>query len=57
MATYTYKCPTCQAVQDISHSITETPELTCDNCKVSLIKVFSAPQVSFKGGGWGKDAR
>lgn len=57
MATYTYKCPLCQAQQSISHSINESPVYVCDNCKVDLVKVFSAPQVSFKGGGWGKDAR
>ena len=57
MAAYTYKCPLCQSIKDVSHSITESPKFECENCKVDLIKVFSAPQVSFKGGGWGKDAR
>jgi putative FmdB family regulatory protein len=57
MAAYTYKCPLCSSQKDVSHSINEAPTYQCDNCKVDLIKVFSAPQVAFKGGGWGKDAR
>lgn len=57
MAAYTYKCPLCQGTKDVSHSIMESPTFQCENCKVDLIKVFSAPQVAFKGGGWGKDAR
>jgi predicted nucleic acid-binding Zn ribbon protein len=35
----------------------ETPELYCIKCRVVMNKTFSAPQVNFKGGGWGKDAR
>lgn len=57
MATYDYKCPLCQGKKSLSHPISEDPTYECDNCKVALIKLFSAPQVAFKGGGWGKDAR
>jgi putative FmdB family regulatory protein len=56
MAMYTYKCPLCQAQQTISHPITDDPVYKCDNCKVDLIKVFSAPPITFKGGGWGHQA-
>lgn len=52
MPSYEYKCPTCQQHQTISHSFSDTKKHKCENCKVPLIKVYSAPGLSFKGGGW-----
>lgn len=57
MPAYDYKCPDCGAIMHAQHGFDETPELFCIKCKVAMKKSFSAPQVSFKGGGWGKDAR
>lgn len=57
MATYSYTCPTCQIVKDVAYPITESPIIVCEACNTEMKKIFSAPQVTFKGGGWGKDAR
>ena len=57
MATYEYKCPICQKHEFMLHPMTESPVFECENCKVELIKVFSAPEVNFKGNGWGHQAR
>jgi putative FmdB family regulatory protein len=53
MALYDYKCPTCSKVETKNHSISDSPKFECEKCKVVLVKVYSAPAVSFKGGGWG----
>ena len=56
MPNYDYKCPNCQATKAVSHSIHDTHSELCENCKVPMIKVFGAPLVTFKGGGWGHQA-
>ncbi len=57
MATYNYKCPKCEVTKEVAYPITESPVIMCETCESEMNKVFSAPQVTFKGGGWGKDAR
>jgi putative FmdB family regulatory protein len=57
MATYDYKCDKCDVTTQVAYPINENPVITCEACKSEMSKVFSAPQVTFKGGGWGKDAR
>jgi putative FmdB family regulatory protein len=52
MPTYEYKCPTCQKHVDIIHSFADTAKHKCENCHVPMVKVFAAPGLSFKGGGW-----
>lgn len=56
MALYDYKCVGCDTTVAISHPISDTPEIICADCQGIRIKVFSAPAVSFKGGGWGHQA-
>ena len=53
MALYDYKCPKCQDVVPVSHSINENPDVVCEKCKTLRTKVFSAPAVQFRGNGWG----
>lgn len=53
MPNYEYYCPQCKVEKTISHSIFDSHEQLCENCKVLLQKKFSAPLVTFKGGGWG----
>jgi putative FmdB family regulatory protein len=57
MATYDYKCEACDVTTQVAYPINENPVITCETCKAEMNKVFSAPQVTFRGGGWGKDAR
>ena len=53
MPNYDYYCPSCDYATIVSHSIFDSHEQLCENCKVPLSKRFSAPLVTFKGGGWG----
>ncbi|MBX7255201.1 MAG: zinc ribbon domain-containing protein [Candidatus Hydrogenedentes bacterium] len=32
MPTYTYQCKKCEAVQDVFHSMSESPRVKCDSC-------------------------
>lgn len=57
MATYSYKCRECEEEQTVQHPINDSPTILCSKCNGKMVKVFSAPQLQFRGGGWGKDAR
>jgi putative FmdB family regulatory protein len=57
MATYDYKCRKCEGTQTVQHPINDDPTILCAKCESKMVRVLSAPQVTFKGGGWGKDAR
>jgi putative FmdB family regulatory protein len=53
MPNYDYYCPECKEKKVISHSMFDSHEEICEYCKVPLKKGFTAPLVTFKGGGWG----
>jgi len=56
MATYQYKCETCEQTVSQVVSINEesnTPK--CLECDKDMLRVFSAPSLTFKGSGWGSD--
>lgn len=56
MPTYDYRCPTCQRTTTINQPINEpAPGATCDNCRIPMIRNYTAPGVTFRGTGWGKD--
>jgi putative FmdB family regulatory protein len=57
MATYDYRCEKCDITKQVAYPINEDPVIICDDCTLEMNKVFSAPQITFRGGGWGKDAR
>ena len=57
MPIYLYKCPECQEKQEKDHGMADSPTFTCAKCDVALKKIPGVGAVSFKGGGWGKDAR
>jgi putative FmdB family regulatory protein len=57
MPIYLYKCPKCAGKQEISHPMLDTPQIICPNCSIPTEKLPGVGAVSFKGGGWGKDAR
>lgn len=57
MPVYDYRCNTCQLRMTVIRGIQE-PETVplCTNCVTDLVRVYdSAPAVTFKGEGWGKD--
>jgi putative FmdB family regulatory protein len=53
MPNYDYYCPSCGKSKIISYSIFDSHEESCEDCNVPLKKRFTAPLVTFKGGGWG----
>ena len=62
MPTYEYYCPVCEGTKTVTRSIHEDElNIYCDACKANGLKViisrrYSAPAITFKGTGWGKDA-
>ena len=53
MPTYDYHCPLCQGAAQVTQSINDTtPAPTCTNCKVALVRNYTAPGVTFLGTGW-----
>ena len=54
MPTYNYKCPKCEATA--SHLVPINEPLIapkCLSCKEDMDRIFAAPNITFKGGGWG----
>jgi len=51
MPLYYYEC-VCGHYMNVSHSITEDPELKCTDCGEMMKRKFSAPAISFKGKGF-----
>ena len=55
MATYQFKC-VCGAVRLIEASVkADTPKPVCE-CGEPMVRVYTAPSVTFRGGGWGRDS-
>ena len=51
--TYEYRCG-CEHATILRVEVEQRDEQrTCYTCKESLIRIYSAPGVSFKGEGWG----
>jgi putative FmdB family regulatory protein len=55
MPLYEYECTTCLKHTEKIQKFSD-PEITiCPHCGGDLVRVLSAPAVSFKGGGWYAD--
>jgi putative FmdB family regulatory protein len=50
---YEYKCPKCEKHYVILHGFSSTDQYMCDDDLQGLVRVYTAPPVHFKGGGWG----
>lgn len=57
MPLYTYKCVSCDVKQTVDHGMYDSPEVLCEKCKSKMVKIPGVGAVSFRGTGWGKDAR
>lgn len=58
MPVYEYRCTECEQTASVTANITEQPAIpVCGNCTVTMVRVFGLGAVTFKGTGWGKDAR
>ena len=54
MPTYEYECISCNIRYDLIQPMGENSVPLC--CGLVMRQVYSAPGISFKGTGWGKDA-
>ena len=52
MARYDYKCTRCGNVFEVTHGMTERPEVTCPACGGACEKLFNAASIEFKGSGF-----
>ena len=51
---YHYQCDRCGGSFEQSRSIYESEIAPmCGDCLVSMVRVYSAPSIQFKGDGWG----
>lgn len=52
MPTYEYKCPEGHTYSEVRSINSEETEKQCSECGKPLRKIFSAPPITFKGGGF-----
>lgn len=58
MPTYEWKCPQCDTLLQLMTSINaDLIAPKCPECDAEMNRLYTAPAVTFKGDGWGKDAR
>ena len=50
---YDYRCPDCNSVLTIERSIHEEPkDPSCFECHITMNRIYDAPGITFKGGGF-----
>ena len=54
MARYDYRCMHCGNVFEVTHGMTEHPEVLCPVCGGGCEKLFNAAGIEFKGSGFYK---
>ncbi len=54
MPKYDYKCPQCSRIEEVEHSMDDTPVIDCAFCHKPCRKVFNPTPSVFKGTGWAK---
>jgi putative FmdB family regulatory protein len=54
MPTYEYECVVCGIKYEVEQPMDKVTTPLC--CAQSMKQIYSAPGLSFKGNGWGKDA-
>lgn len=53
MPTYSYQCKRCAEVQDVFHSMTQSPKIKCESCGGPCIRLLgSGAGIIFKGTGF-----
>lgn len=50
MSLYDYKCPNCDQVEEIQHSIHKNPKFKCSNCDAKMERQFSLGSYVITGG-------
>ncbi len=52
MPLYEYKCTQCGTVTEVRHGFDDGHDAPCPACGGTLVRVFSAPPIVFKGSGF-----
>lgn len=52
MPVYEYRCQDCQEKQTVQQSFHEDALVVCPVCGGKLLKLFSVPEIIFRGPGW-----
>lgn len=52
MPIYRYKCKDCGEEFTVMHSMSETPDVTCEECGAEAEKIIGKVGISFKGSGY-----
>ena len=53
MPNYEYSCKECGTYGSVYRTYKEADGgMNCPKCKIDMVRVFSAPGISFKGDGW-----
>lgn len=55
MPYYTYRCDKCNHEIEVTHKMSEKPDISCPNCKQLMYKAISPTSFSLKGECWAKD--
>jgi hypothetical protein len=53
MPNYNFVCRICDKQQELNLGYDDDVFPKCEDCNVTLSKVFTPPAIHFKGGGWG----
>jgi putative FmdB family regulatory protein len=57
MPTYEYNCAECGTYGSVHRSYDDdSAPMSCPRCHLQMNRIYSAPGLIFKGGGWGKNA-
>lgn len=52
MARYDYRCPSCEAVFEVEHPMSEHPVIICPDCGAQAERVFSPSGIRLVGSGF-----
>lgn len=53
MPVYEFQCIECITNGSITASMNEEVKMTCPRCSKDMTRIYSAPGLILKGGGWG----
>ena len=53
MPSYEFQCEGCLTTGTVTASMNEQVSMTCPKCERPMERIYSAPGLIFKGGGWG----
>jgi putative FmdB family regulatory protein len=52
MANYDYYCPQCDLMKEVTHPMSESPEIFCDKCQTKMKIAITSANFILEGLGW-----